>query len=80
MMTKEISVGQGDPIRDYSVPLFCNLYTDPKEEHPTDPRVVQDLWVRFPCSQVLLDHMATLKKESPIRPGTPDPCTPPMSK
>jgi arylsulfatase len=77
MMTREISSGSGDPIREYSVPLFYDLYIDPKEEHPLDPRVVQDLWVRYPLSQVLLDHAASLKKEPPIRPGTPDPFTPP---
>ena len=77
MMNKEISRGYGEATREYGVPLFYDLYLDPKEEHPLDPRTVQDLWVRFPCSQVLLEHLASLQKEPPIRPGTPDPYEPP---
>ena len=77
MMTKEISTGVGEATREYAVPLFYDLHVDPKEEHPLDPRFVQDLWVRFPASQVLLEHMASLRKEPPIRPGTPDPYVPP---
>ena len=76
MITKEISTGVGEATREYAVPLFYDLYVDPKEEHPLDPRFVQDLWVRFPASQVLLEHMASLRKEPPIRPGTPDPYLP----
>ncbi len=76
MMTKEISTGYGEATREYAVPLLYDLYTDPKEEHPVDPRVVQDLWVRFPASKVLLEHVASLQKEPPIRPGTPDPYAP----
>jgi arylsulfatase len=76
-MSKEISTGYGEATREYAVPLFYDLYIDPKEEHPLDPRVVQDLWVRFPASQVLLEHLASLRKEPPIRPGAPDPYVPP---
>lgn len=76
MMSKEISTGSGEPTRQYALPLIYDLYVDPKEEHPVDPRLVQDLWVRFPLSQVLLDHAASLKKEPPIPPGTPDPYSP----
>ena len=34
MMTKEIASGYGEPVKEYPVPLFYDLYTDPKEEHP----------------------------------------------
>jgi arylsulfatase len=36
--------------------------------------------VRYPIIPVLLDHMASLKKEPPIRPGTPDPYDPSRKK
>ena len=65
------------PVKTYGIPRFYDLYVDPKEERPLDPGVPENLWVRYPASQVLLDHMASLKKEPPIRPGTPDPYLPP---
>jgi hypothetical protein len=34
------------------------------------------LWVRYPMTQVLLDHMASIKKEPPIPPGMSDPYIP----
>lgn len=49
LVAKEVSRSFGDPTRQYGPPLFYDLYVDPKEEHPLDPRVVQDLWVRFPA-------------------------------
>lgn len=77
MMSKEVGTGVGDPVRQYSIPLFYNLLVDPKEEHPTDPRVVENLWVRYPASGILLEHMKSLRAEPPIRPGAPDPYVPP---
>jgi arylsulfatase len=75
MMVKEIR-GMNDAGKDYGVPLFYNLLQDPKEERPR--RLIPDnLWVRYPASQVLIDHAASLKKEPPIPAGTPDPYTPP---
>jgi arylsulfatase len=76
MMTKEVATGYGQGVKEYSVPLFYDLYTDPKEEHPAD-RFVENTWVRWPAGQVLVDHATSLKKEPPIKPGTPDPYTPP---
>ena len=76
IMSKEVDTGYGDPVRTYSVPLFYNLLTDPKEQHPSDPRVVEDLWVRYPAFDVLTQHLQSLQREPPIRPGTPDPYQP----
>ncbi|MBS1824865.1 MAG: arylsulfatase [Acidobacteria bacterium] len=73
MITRQVDRGFGEPIKQYSFPLWYDLHTDPKEENPLDPRFVENLWVRWPAGQVLMDHQATLKKEPPIRPGTPDP-------
>ena len=75
-MTKEVEQGADVPVKAYSVPLFFDLYTDPKEEHPLDPRWIENGWVRWPAGQVLVDHAVSLKKEPPIPPGTPDPYTP----
>ncbi len=79
MMMKTFSKGFGEPVSSYSTPLFFDLLIDPKEEHPTDPRVVEDLWARFPITKSLAEHLASLKKEPPIPPGTPDPYVPPNS-
>ncbi len=73
MITRQVDRGFGEPVKQYSFPLWYDLHTDPKEENPLDPRFVENLWVRWPAGQVLVDHQATLKKEPPIRPGTPDP-------
>jgi arylsulfatase A-like enzyme len=76
MMTKELRQAFGEPTKEYPVPLFFDLYTDPREEHPLDPRWWKTGWVRWPAGQVLVDHVVSLKKEPPIRPGTPDPYVP----
>ncbi len=78
MMMKTFSKGFGEPVSNFSTPLFFDLLIDPKEEHPTDPRVVEDLWARFPITKALSDHLVSLKKEPPIPPGTPDPYVPPQ--
>jgi hypothetical protein len=51
----------------------------PREEHPV-LNAPENFWVRYPSSQVLLDHIATLRKEPPIRPGTQDPYVPASTK
>ena len=76
MMSKEVGVGYGEPVRSYGVPLFYNLLTDPKEEHAADPRVLENFWVRYPAAQVLAEHMKSIKQEPLVRPGTPDPYLP----
>jgi arylsulfatase len=75
MMTKELSKGAGVPVDQLPVPYFYNLLLDPKEEHPV-LFAGPNLWVRYPASQVLVDHIASLHEERPIPPGTPDPYVP----
>ncbi len=75
MMTKELSTGFGVPIKESRVPAFYNLHLDPREEHPV-LHAPANFWVRYPASQVLIDHIASLQKEPPIKPETPDPYTP----
>lgn len=76
MMTKVLWTGYGEPVREYNTPLLFDLLADPKEEHPTDPRVVEDLWVRFPIAKALGENLQSWKEEPPIPPGTPDPYVP----
>ena len=74
MMVREIRSMNDEDSR-YSVPRFYNLLQDPKEERGT--RLLPDnLWVRYPASQVLIDHAISLQKEPPIKEGTPDPYVP----
>jgi arylsulfatase A-like enzyme len=79
MMLKELDDAAA-PVKTYGVPLFYDLYVDPKEEHPLDPRLPENFWVRFPATQILLEHVVSLKKEPPIRPGAPDPYLPSHKK
>ena len=76
MMTKEVSSAWGQEIKTYSVPVLYDLYTDPKEEYPTDPRWIENGWVRWPAGKVLVDHGASFQKEPAILPGTDDPYKP----
>jgi len=76
MMTKEVGSGVGSPVKINPVPHFYDLHTDPKEMHPLDARVLEDLWVRFPMTEILKNHLASFKKEPAIKPGTPDPYFP----
>jgi len=74
LMVKEID-RMADAVAPSALPAFYNLLVDPKEEHPM--RLAPDnLWVRYPASQVLIDHAMSLRKEPPIKEGTPDPYTP----
>jgi arylsulfatase len=74
MMLKEVKRGLG-VLEENTGPHFFDLHTDPKEEHPMD-RWEENAWVRWAAAKVLTDHAATMKKEPPIRPGTPDPYVP----
>jgi arylsulfatase len=76
MMTREVPSAWGQEVKTYSIPVFYDLHTDPKEEYPIDPRWIENGWVRWPVGQVLVDHAASLQKEPPIRPGTLDPYKP----
>jgi arylsulfatase len=74
MMVKEIH-NMGGPATSYSIPRFYNLLQDPKEEHGSR-LLPANLWVRYPASQVLIEHAMSLGKEPPIKAGTPDPYVP----
>jgi len=75
MVTRELDSGFGIPTKNYSIPLFYNLYLDPKEQFPMQESE-KSFWVRYPASQALVDHLATFKREPAIAPGTPDPYVP----
>ena len=75
MIPKEIDAGFGAPLKQYPTPAFYNLHLDPREEHPV-LFAPENLWVRYPASQVLADHAVSLQEEPPIKPGTPDPYKP----
>jgi arylsulfatase len=75
MVTRELDSGFGIPTKNYSIPLFYNLYLDPKEQFPMQESE-KFFWVRYPASQALVDHLATFKSEPAIAPGTPDPYVP----
>jgi arylsulfatase len=74
MMIKEID-GMADLSAPSALPAFYNLLIDPKEQYPTR-LAPENLWVRYPASQVLVDHAMSLAKEPPIKEGTPDPYVP----
>ena len=76
MTTKEVASAWGQVVKTYPIPVWYDLHTDPKEEYPIEPRWIENTWVRWPAGQVLVDHAASLQKEPPIRPGTPDPYEP----
>ena len=74
MMVRELRT-MNDPTTSYSVPMFYNLLEDPKEERGRR-LIPENLWVRYPASQVLIDHAKSFKEEPPIPAGTPDPYMP----
>jgi len=76
MMSKEIERGAGQAVKVFPIPAFYNLHLDPREEHPT-LNAPPNFWVRYPASQVLVEHAKSLRAEPPIKPGTPDPYSPP---
>ena len=76
MMFKEVERGTDHKLT-YDFPRFYNLYSDPKEEYPLTKATAGHFWVRWPMSEILTEHLASLKKEPPIQPGTPDPYQPP---
>lgn len=77
MMSKEIDKAFADPTRSYGVPLIYDLHVDPKEATPLNSQWYHNGWIRWPAGQHLVEHIASLRKEPPIRPGTPDPYKPP---
>ena len=49
---------------------------DPKEETPIPSNWYHMTWTRWPISDLLTEHLASLQREPPVPPGTPDPYTP----
>ncbi len=76
MMSKEIDKAFADPTREYGVPLIYDLHTDPRKEFPLSSRWYYSGWIRWPAGEHPVQHVASFKKELPIRPGTPDPYQP----
>ncbi len=76
MMSKELDTGFGQSVKVFPVPAFYNLHLDPREEHPV-LNAPPNFWIRYPAGEALLRHLATLQKEPPIPPFTPDPYEPP---
>jgi arylsulfatase len=76
MMGKEIDKAFADPTRQYGVPLIYDLHTDPKEENALNSRWYHNGWIRWPAGDYLVQHMASLEREPPVPPGTPDPYVP----
>jgi arylsulfatase len=79
MMFKEVERGT-DEKKTWDFPRFFNLYNDPKEEYPLTKATAGHFWVRWPMAELLKAHSASLKKEPPIKSGTPDPYTPPKKQ
>ena len=57
-----------------NMPLLHNLEWDPREEHQVD---FAHGWVVHPMAAAAGAFLQTLAMEPPIKPGTPDPYTPP---
>ena len=75
MMFKEVERGT-DEKKTFDFPRFFNLYNDPKEEYPLTKATAGHFWVRWPMGELLTAHTASLVREPPVKPGTPDPYKP----
>jgi arylsulfatase A-like enzyme len=49
MLTKFVSAGFFEPVKQYGVPLFFDLLADPKEEYPSDARMLRTCGCAFLC-------------------------------
>jgi len=58
----------------YNIPRIHNLEWDPREEHEVD---FPHFWVQHPMAAAAGAFLKSLAIEPPIKPGTPDPYTPP---
>jgi arylsulfatase len=58
----------------YNMPHIHNLEWDPREEHEVD---FPHAWVAHPMAAAAGAFLKSLALEPPIKPGTPDPYTPP---
>jgi arylsulfatase A-like enzyme len=60
----------------YNEPHLHNLEWDPREEHQVD---FAHVWVVHPLAAAAGEFLLTLAVEPPIKPGTPDPYSPPAA-
>jgi arylsulfatase len=60
-------------VKEYGMPKLYNLYRDQQERENV---FFSDTWVPKAAMPKLIEHMGSLKKEPPIKPGTPDPYVP----
>ncbi len=78
---KGLEKGYGSPVLEYPIPVFYDLYTDPREEKPYSREGIQgNSWVISPINTALTAHLKTLKEEPPIKTGTVDPYVPGKKK
>jgi arylsulfatase len=63
-----------DPPKRLPLGKVINLLTDLKEERDV---AAYNTWVAAPIVKIIDEFEASLKKYPPIKPGTPDPYTPP---
>lgn len=69
---KELDTWSG-VIKEYGMPKLYNLYSDMSERENV---FFSDTWVPKAAMPKLVEHAASLQKEPPIKPGTPDPYLP----
>ncbi len=78
---KGLEKGYGTPVMEYAIPVFYDLYTDPREEKPYSREGLQgNSWVISPILMSLEAHLKTLEEEPPIKTGTVDPYLPAKKK
>lgn len=74
---KELEQGYAVAVKDYPIPVFYDLYSDPREEKPYSQEGLQkNSWVISPIMMSLDAHLKTLEEEPPIKAGTLDPYIP----
>jgi len=62
-----------DPPQKLPLPKVINLLTDLKEQRDV---LQYNSWVTYPMMKIVGEFEASLKKDPPIKPGTPDPYVP----
>lgn len=78
---KGLEKGYGTALMEYPIPVFYDLYSDPREEKPYSREGLQgNSWVVSPIMTALNAHLKTLEEEPPIKTGTVDPYVPSKSK
>ena len=70
---KELESWAGETIT-FEMPRLYNLYVDPGE---TENVLFPNTWVPRVALPLLEEHMSSLKKNPPIKPGALDPSQPP---